>query len=271
MKKLPYKSAGFTLIEIIIALGISSLLLIYLTRLLTTSLSGYGLQEQLTDINQNAKFTVKELSDVLMQAGADLQVVNTDTLDKDTVIIPDGGTAACKGFTIKVNPRGGIFQIPQIISTAVCSIQVNDARSFRYASKIQRVPGMSSILPLKVYTLVRYDSVSNFVVFSPADTFLQDDAICSFVNNHYYLNGSNLCLNNDTNVLAENLDSLLVTFLDQDNIPTPKWAKMRSVQLYVRTKTLIPDGKFKEYADHCHRVNLTHEFRLRNKVGSRNL
>jgi prepilin-type N-terminal cleavage/methylation domain-containing protein len=266
MKKVNADCEGFTLIEVIVAIGISSLLLLYLSRLFTASFTGYNLQEQLTDINQNAKFTIKELSDVLMQAGADLQLVNIYTQDRDTIIKPDGGIASCKGFTIKVNPRGGIFQIPQKISPAVCSIQVDNASSFRYASMIGRVPGISSTLPFKNYTFIRYDSVSNFVVFSPADSFFQGDAICSYVNNHYYLKGSNLCLDNDTNVLAENLDSLSITFLDQNNVPTPKWAKMRSVQLYVCTKTSIPDRKYNGYADHCHRAILTHVFRLRNKV-----
>jgi prepilin-type N-terminal cleavage/methylation domain-containing protein len=262
---------GFTLLEMVIAIGISSLIMLFLTRLFSVSLKSYNLQEQLADMNQNAKFTIKELSDLLMQAGADMQLVSSDTLDRDTIIIQDGNKLTSNGFTIKINPRGGFFQIPQSITSPVCSIQVNDASTFRLANKMEKIPGIKSSLPVKTYSLIRYDSISNFIVFSPADIFSEGDAIASYNRSHYYLKGTSLCLDNDTNVIAENIDSLAITFLDINKDPVLSWKSMWSVQLYVRARTLLPDMKYNGYPDHYRRMTLTHEIRLRNRVGSDNL
>jgi len=269
IKNMLTSAKGFSLIEVIVAISISSLILIFLTRLFSVSLNSYNLQEQLADMNQNAKFTIKEMSDILMQAGADLQIIDSDTLDKDTIIIPDGNSVPCTGFKIKINPRGGLFQIPQNISPAVCSIQVENASLFRLADKLQKLPGQNSKLPVKIYGLTRYDSLTNFVVFSPADTFTEGDAIVSFVYSHYYLNGTNLCLDNDSNIIAENIDTMEITFLNVDGDPTVNWKSMRSAKIKVCARTSIPDSKYTGHSDHYRRITLRHEFRLRNKVSNR--
>lgn len=267
MNNLTNDNSGLTLVEIIIAIAISSIILLSVTRLFSTSLNSYNLQDQFSDMNQNAKFTMKELSDILMQAGADMQLVNSDTLDKDTIIIPDSNKAVCSGFTIKINPRGGLFDIPQSLAP-VCSIQVDDARKFLYANQLACIPNMASIAPVKIFSLLHCDTNTNYVAFSPQDSFSQDDGICSFVYSHYYLKNLNLCLNNDTTVIAENIDSLTVTFIDRSGNNTSNWKNMRSAKIYVRARTARPDNGYKGYSDHYHRVVLTNEFRLRNKIGS---
>ncbi|MBN1309589.1 MAG: prepilin-type N-terminal cleavage/methylation domain-containing protein [Chitinispirillaceae bacterium] len=262
------RTEGFTLVEILIAIGISSLVLVMLTRLFSVSLKSYSHQEQLAEMNQNARYTIRELSDILMQAGADLQIVNLDTLDKDIIIETDGGEAGCSGFTIKINPRGGIYQIPQTIGVPVpiCTIQVDNARGFMHADSMQRIPAMGSDLPLKFYRLLNVNTQTNSLSFAPADSFNKNDAICSFATKRFFLDGTNLCCNNAENVIAENIDSLSIVFMDRNGDPEASWKKMRSVRILVRAKTALPDPRYDEYADHCRRVTLTYEFRLRNKV-----
>jgi prepilin-type N-terminal cleavage/methylation domain-containing protein len=266
-KKMLKSTKGFSLIEVIIGISISSLILIFLTRLFSVSLNSYNLQDQLADMNQNAKFTIKEVSDLLMQAGADLQITDSDSLDKDTIIFPDGNSLPCKGFKIKINPRGGLFAIPLTIKPAVCSIQVENASAFRLANKLEKLPGPNSNLPVKIYSLTRYDSLTNFIVFNPPDTFTEADVIVSFVYSHYYLSGTNLCLDNDSNIIAENIDTLDITFLDIDGDPTIDWKTMRSARIKVCARTSLPDRKYTGHSDHYRRITLHHEFRLRNKVG----
>lgn len=257
---------GFTLIELLVAIGISALALVTLTRLFSLSFTGYNLQEQLTGMNQNARYTIKVLSDVLMEAGADLQIVNYGTKDKDTIIIPDGNQPECSGFTIKINPRGGLFQISQTIPSYICTIYVDDARRFRHAGMLARLPGLRSPQPLRFYTLLHVDTIDHFIVFDPATTFQKDDAVCSFVKTRYFINGTDLCINSDSNVIAEDIDSLSILFLDREGDPTAQWKDMRSVQMLVRAKTSKPDHRYKEYPDNCRRITLTYKFRLRNKV-----
>lgn len=271
MKNILNKIKGFSLLEITVAVAISSLIVLSMTRIFSVSLKSYNLQEQLADMNQNAKFTIKEISDLLMQAGADMQLVTSDTLDKDTIIKTDGNLSTCNGFTIKINSRGGFFLIPQSITTPICSMQVENAYAFRFADKMEKLPGPNSSLPVITFSLIRYDSSSNYIVFNPADKFYEGDAIVSYINRHYYLKGTDFCLDNDTNVIAENIDSLAITFLDINGDPTSNWKTMRSVQLYVRARTLLPDMNYNGYPDHYRRMTLTNNFRLRNKVGSGNL
>jgi prepilin-type N-terminal cleavage/methylation domain-containing protein len=261
-------NCGLTLVEIIIAIALSSIILLSVTRLFSTSLTSYNLQDQLSDMNQNAKFTIKELSNILMQAGADMQLVDSDTLDKDTVIIPDSNKAVCSGFTIKINPRGGLYEIPES-RAPTCSIQVDDARLFRYADKMARIPSvLSPSAHVKIYSLLRCDTVTNYVVFSPSDSFSQNDAICSFIYNHYYVKNRNLCLNNDTTIIAENIDSLSIAFFNRSGTGTSSWKNMRSVKMYVRARTIRPDMGYNGYPDHYYRIVLTNEFRLRNKINN---
>jgi prepilin-type N-terminal cleavage/methylation domain-containing protein len=264
-----FRFSGFTIVELLVAIAISGMALVLLSKLLSLSLNTYNLQEQLADMNQNARYTITEISNVIMQAGSDLQVMSIDTVDRDTIIIPDGGVAECRGFTIKINPRGGLYQFPQKAGspTRICTVYVDDARDFRMADKIQKIPVMGTLSKLQFYSLITVDTLSNYIVFSPADSFQRGDAICSFVKTRYYLNGTSFCVDSDINVISENIDSLSVLFLDSDYEPTAQWRSMRAARVFVRTKTSLPDKRYKEYDDHYHRVSLTYEFRLRNKVG----
>jgi len=259
-------TAGFTLVELVIAFGISALVLVILTRLLSMSLFSCSLQDQLAEMNQNARFTVRELGDILSQAGADLQIMTIASLDKDTIIVPEGNTAQCTGFTVKINPRGGIYEFPRSITSAICTLKVEDASKFRYADKVARIPGIRSTLPVKIYELKEVNENANYIVFKPDDSFFMGDALCAFIKTRYFLNGTDLCIDDTSNVIAENIDSLSIVFLDKDGNPTAVWVNMRSAELLVRTKTAQPDNRYNGYADHCRRVTLTYNFRLRNKI-----
>lgn len=259
---------GFTIVELLIAIAISGLALVLLSRLLSVSLSTYNAQEQISDMNQNARYTLNELSDVIMQAGSNLQTVDIDSLDKDTILFPDGGEPRCSGFTVKFNPRGGVYQFPQKAGSPnpICTIYVESANDFRNAKKIQRIPGIGFSRSIKFYTLVSLDTLSNFIVFSPADSFLRGDVIYSFDKKRYYLNNTDLCLDSDDNVISENIDSLSIEFMDKEYKPTIQWSKMVAAKIVVCARSALPDKNYKEYKDHYHRVKLQYEFRLRNRV-----
>jgi prepilin-type N-terminal cleavage/methylation domain-containing protein len=272
--KTNYKNlrAGFTLIEIMIGLGVSAILILGLTRLYSATLGSYSLQEQLTEMNQNAKFTMKEVSDVLMQAGADCGLV-TDMLEKDTVI--KAASAPCNSFTIKINPRGGLYTIVKdtVLNTyAACSLKVDNAYSFRLADKIGHVSSINHFAaPFKTYTLNGLDSANNKLFVSggsAVDSFYVGDGLYSFKSHRYYLNGTNLCLDSDNIVMAENIDSLNLTFMDSTGASTTSWSLMRSVALVVEATTSVPDNRYVNlpWNDHRRRLKLTYQFRLKNKV-----
>ncbi|HEX2959816.1 MAG TPA: prepilin-type N-terminal cleavage/methylation domain-containing protein [Chitinispirillaceae bacterium] len=219
---------GFTIVELLIAIAISGLALVLLSKLLTVSLNTYNIQEQISDMNQNARYTLNELSSVIMQAGSDLQIMSSDSIDRDTIIIPDGRKSVCNGFTIKINPRGGLYQFPQKtgFSLPKCTVYVEKAKNFKNADKIQRIPLLSSSRGIRYYSLISIDTLLNYVVFSPRDSFLRGDVICSFIKKRYYLKKSDLCLDFDNNIISENIDSLLIEFFDRDYNPTAQWPEM---------------------------------------------
>ncbi|HAJ80649.1 MAG TPA: hypothetical protein DCO75_12860 [Fibrobacteres bacterium] len=270
------QNTGFTLIEVLVAIAISGLIIIGLTRMLSTALFTYSLQDQLTEMNQNARFTIKELSDVILQAGANCALINNDSLDKDTIIKVSSPASKCT-VTVKVNPRGvnprgGLYQIPVKTAASRCSLSVSNGYSFRYADKIGQLPNSStsSTRPIKIYSLDSVNVRSNMIYFhggSTNDTFYVNDGVYSFTINKYYLKGDSLCLGNDSTVIAENIDSLNVTFLQNNGVTTTtQWKDMWSARITVRATTSLADPKYNEYSDHKHRLLLTYAFRLKNKV-----
>lgn len=267
------KTAGFTLIEIMIGLGVSAILIIGLTRLFQTTLNSYSLQDQLTEMNQNAKFAIKEISDVLMQAGADCQMV-TDTLDKDT-LIRVATAPPCTGFSIKVNPRGGLFIVTNlfIAPSFPCSLQVDNNSGFGFADSIGKIPE-SNTAPrrlVKAYKINGLNIANNKICISGSgtnDSFYVGDALYAFSSQRYYLKGTNLCLNTDDNVMAENIDSLKITFMDSLGNSTTNWAMMSSVAILVEAASSMSDNRYVNppWNDHRRRLKLTYQFRLKNKV-----
>ena len=65
-------AAGLTMVELLITIAAGSIVILGVYRLLTTTMWSYNLQNQMTDMYQNATYTIKELSEALEQAGADL-------------------------------------------------------------------------------------------------------------------------------------------------------------------------------------------------------
>jgi prepilin-type N-terminal cleavage/methylation domain-containing protein len=259
MKNAFSNDRGFTLIEVIIAIFISSLIILGLFRLFSVSLWSYSTQEQLTDMTQNARFTIKEMGDVLMQAGADCSVA------RDTIIKPQG--SVCSACTVKVNPRGGYFQITGPITPATYSLVVTNASSFNpvYAPLFFKAP-FDTTVSVSIDTIDSVHQATNCIYFHPAAAFSKNDVVYSFVNNYYYLHGTDFCLNSDANVLAENIETLTLTFLDVNAAQTALWKNMMSVQLVVIARTSLPDARYKGYSDHRRRLRLTYNFRLKNKV-----
>jgi len=260
---------GFTLVEILVALAISGILLLGLTRLYSITLNSYSLQEQLTEMNQNAKFVVTELSDAIMQAGADCAAINTDSLDKDTVI----RVFNASNFSIRTNPRGGLYVFTAKIMTNtknLCTLQVIDAKQFKGADSVGKIPKPGSTIKfVRKYELKAVDVANNRIFIDSgvtSDSFCIDDAIYAYKNNHYFLNGANLCLNDSASILAENIDSLNVSFYTKAGPATTNWQTMWSARVVAEATTSAPDGRYKGYADHKRRLKLTNEFRLKNRI-----
>ncbi|MGB7569295.1 MAG: prepilin-type N-terminal cleavage/methylation domain-containing protein [Chitinivibrionales bacterium] len=270
------RAGGFTLLELLVGIGVSAILILGLTRLFSATLNSYSLQDQLTEMNQNAKFAMEEVSNVLMQAGANCILVDGDTLNKDSIISSVASTP-CNSFAMKVNPRGGFFTVTpstacKLNTSTNCSLQVDNAFPFRLADSLGKIPEINSAptRPVIDYKITGIDSTHNKIYFTrstggiPNDSFYVGDGLYSFSSQYYCLKGTNLCLNSDT--LAENIDTLNITFMDSTGNSTKKWSSMSSVGLYIDATTSLPDYRYNGYGDHRRHLPLTYQFRLKNKV-----
>jgi len=223
-----------------------------------SSVWSYSLQEQLTDMNQNARYTVNRLSEVFQEAGANL-----------TNILPVITQTTTSNLSVMVNPRGG----KQIIASALSSVSlipVSSAASFIGAKRIAVIPVAAPATPVYRDISAAPDTVNNRITVSSAISLAVGDTLYGCKTERYFLSGSNLCLDTSTNVLAENIEHLSISLLDGTYPPSTvaTWTDARSVRISVRARTAIPDPRYKHpvYADGYRRVALNMDFRLKNKI-----
>ncbi len=263
---------GFTLLELLVAVVVSSIVIIGLARLFSTTVDHYSTQTQLSELHENTQYAVKYLSDAIMQMGADL---------------PDSGIAVFEqeyegadSIALLVNPRGAAKYVEQT-RTAVNVLAVDDASAF-----IDRYDRDLTILrkpyvrwdPVEEYSLDAgytsdgdfsggVDTTNDSIAISGTMDLERDDAIFAYLVESYYLDSMKLY--HDDNVVAENLDSLAITFYDSTgNTATTEWDEARSAEVCVRGRTSSP---IRGYTDPKHndaykRLTLRMKFRLRNKT-----
>jgi prepilin-type N-terminal cleavage/methylation domain-containing protein len=250
---------GLTLVEVLISIFIGSLAVLGVVRLFSSSLRAYNLQEQLTGMYQNGTYTIKKISEVLMQAGVDLPQYNFAVLHVSSAR-PDS-------FSIRLNPTGAVYVLPVTFmdssnihvpdSTSVafkpCSLMVRDSLSIdSLLSKYSITSVDTGLLPT-----IHINSAGNFFLGS---TIYGYNAIA------YYKKGNVICSNTDT--LAENIDSFCVIFYDRSHTATTTtWDSMFTASIYVRTRTSQPDPQYKcpGFNDGYRRLPMSTEVRFRNK------
>lgn len=248
-------SHGFTIVEVVIAMVVATLLGVAVVRFYKDSYKTFSLQEQSAERDQNAHFLVNKFVEVLQQAGSALP-------DTGWTVIPAAGGI----LTIGVNPRGAehfngvntapsnfiaIANAPQFTNTANVLLNTThvlidyadpSVATARYAidagyNSLGFVKGIkdnaAGMDSLRVTTPVRL-SVG--------------DRIYGYRQDQYVLASGNLIIrpNGSTSgqmVLAENIDSVGFTFLDRRGIRTTQWRNMRSAAFTVRARTAKPDPK----------------------------
>ncbi len=264
-------NSGWTMVELMTAVVISAIVLLGLTRLFTTTLDHYSMQTRISDLHQNTQYVVRYMSEMVMQIGADM---------------PDSGLAVFEqnaagddSLAVRVNPGGGVQYFARHVPTAR-SLAVDDARGF-----VERA-GRSLTLVKKPYDrrvaveLLYLDESYNAGDFSAGvDTlndsirldrptaFERNDALYAFVVESHYLEDSKL--HRDDNIVAEDIDSLAVTFFDSTGVnTTTDWHEAYHAEVCVRGMTASPIRGY-TYPDHndgYKRLTLRMKFKLRNKV-----
>lgn len=251
----PGRAAGFTLIEVLVALVIATILGAGLIRFYKDSYKTYSTQEQLAQRDQNAHFTLTRIAETLQQAGS---------------VLPDTGWNVLRqsGDTLIVglNPRGAEHFIGQAMASSNF-IPVGDATKFANTANVMLNTTHALIdyanpatATARIAIDVAYNSggfvsgvknnatgLDSIRVVS-AVTLSVGDRIFAYREDNYLLSGGHLVLrpNGDAAqqmVLAEYIDSLGITFRTSAGAATTAWSTMRSASITVRARTEKPDPK----------------------------
>ncbi len=251
---------GVTFIELLIVMAVAGILLVIVTRFIKSSRKVYNLQEDIAERDQNAYYSIKMLSERLMEAGANLPDTNTNY---NAVVI---NTNPANSFKLMVNPRGGFYTVVANFNSN--RILVDDGGSFKNADSILVVHPNNS-------TPTRYDLLSVAIAPTNFDTlkllsaqpFSTGDQIYAFTTESYLLINNNLCVKTKSTVpdtLAENIDSLTILFKDVAGFTTTDWKLMRYANLSITTR--IQRANPALGADSCKRRTLSMELGFRNKI-----
>jgi hypothetical protein len=234
---------------------VATILGLVVVRFYKDSFRTYSMQEQVSERDMNAHFVVTRIGDVLQQSGSGLPDSGWN------VITLPGGE-----LNIGVNPRGA----EHFVTAASASsnfIAVSDASMFTNTGNVQL--NTTHVLvdytdPSKATTRYAIDAGYNSLGFrngikdnatgmdsiriTSAVSLGMGDRIFGYREDRYVLSAGNLIVrpNGSTSgqmVLAENIDSLGVTFRDAQGRSTTSWPAMRSASISVRARTARPDPK----------------------------
>lgn len=243
---------------------VSGLLVVGVTRFFTDSHRSYNLQEKLSERDQNGQYVIRHLEDRLMEAGANLP-------DSGAILI-DAGKSPEDGFNLAINPRGGIQPIYSDLASGLL-VPLDDHTGFREASSVLLVPIDKSKAPEILAVATSYsqggfikglkdgNQAQDTLRLASARGFQTGDMLYAYSRQAYRLEDGKLTLQGM--VLAENLDSLELTFQDGTGKATKDWNAMRSARLSVTVRTSEPD--LANTPDVFRKVTLTSEVRLRNR------
>jgi prepilin-type N-terminal cleavage/methylation domain-containing protein len=261
------KQKGVTLIEILVAVFIGSLAVLGIYRLFSSSLRSYNLQEQMSGMYQNSTYTIKKISEILMQAGADLPQKNYTILFAQSSN-PDN-------FRIRVNPNGSKYKFTSNLIDND-KIIMADASAFFGCDSLVRdsADTFSTIGHLLVYeidTVKVLPAANDTIILKSVSNakFYAGTTIFGYKSVLYYFDLGNVYCKDTSGVsiVTDNMDTVRIIYYDKNHATTTTWSQMISALVYVRSRTSVPDPKYKcpGYNDGYRRLPMSTEVRFRNK------
>lgn len=267
--------AGFTLLETCIAVALSLLVGLIAQRFYRDSFHTYSQQEQIEERNQNANFTIGKIVEVIQQAGAGLPDTGWQTVTYAGGVLTVGSNPLGAQQFIGNNPSNSkyvrvddatLFSAPNSPLFTPTHILVQYASGAPTAKfQIDTSYNASGFSKGRKNNATGYDSL---YLASTVDLNI-GDMVYGYREDQYLLLGDSLVIYPNgiaanQMVLAEDIDSLGMTFRDQNGNATTAWKNMRSVSITVRARTAQLDPRLKPPA--YHKITLPMNVILRNKV-----
>jgi Tfp pilus assembly protein PilW len=246
---------GLTFVELLIAISLSAVVFTGILRIYSSSVNSYNLQEQLSEMHQNAKFTINCLSEELMQAGASLPDTGFDIIN--------AVSGKTDSFSLYVNRKGATWTF-SCDTQYVKKIAIPDAQLFVGSDTIIKL-GIKKDVSIYQVAAINTSADPDTIQFTSAYNFYRTETIYALNCISYFLSGTNFCRDTPSYILSENIDSLSVTFYQKNGNISNSWSTMAYARILVRARTANAVEKKQSGSDGYKRLTLTLDVRFRNR------
>ena len=249
------RQRGFSLVEILIAMVVGTILGVAVVRFYKDSYRAYSMQDQIQERDQNAHFVETKFVELLQQAGSSLP-------DSGWTVISQSGPSTVLGN----NPRGA-EQFNGVDLAFSYFVPISDAAQWSNTGNVLLniyhvlVDYANPAVATRKYQIDQSYNSNGFVNGIKDNPVGMDslrltvpislsvgDRIYGYREDQFQVSGGDLLVLPNGNaaaqmVLAENIDSLGFTFRDGTGAATLNWKKMKSVSFTVRARTAKADPK----------------------------
>jgi len=251
-----FKKKGLTLIELLIALVLSSILIAALYRIFISQHKTYGIQEQVVDMQQNVRIAVSQMTREIRMAGYGGNCLAVfGNINGFTAII----TPSDNSISVILADQIGILK--QNAKKGSNQLKVTDASKFNTdKKKYLCLNGLNNYLIQSVIT----DTITLTTSLSEDHVINEPVYVVKAITYTLGLSGGKPALRRNENTgggaqpLAENIESLQFTYLDKKGNVTANPPDIRMVKVTVTAKTNRFDPDYKEGDGYRRRILSSH-------------
>ena len=255
------KKQGLTLVELLIALVLSSILIAALYRIFISQQKIYAVQNQVVDMQQNVRIAIGQMTREIRMAGYGGNILDIfNNINGFSNII----TPADNSITILLADQVGVLK--QTTTKGVNQLKVTNASIFNTdKKKYLCLNGLNNYLIQGVIT----DTIT--LTASLAEDHVINEAVylVKAITYSLGLSGGKIALRRNENTgggaqpLAENMESLQFTYFDSDGNMTANPPDIRMIGVKVTVKTNMPDPDYKGKDGYRRRI-LSSNIKVRN-------
>jgi len=253
MKKIFQKQNGVSLIELLVALVISTILIAAIYRTFIGQQKSYAVQEQIVDIQQNVRFAISSMMKEIKMAGfGNVSMVLPATINGTNyanIVNPD--TPAANALTIlsgvntssTLTAEGTVSQNQIIVSTLTDSLgnQLFDTSNKKYIS----IGGVESNTVFSIDSGTKTITLTTPLVFK----HVVGTPVFTIRALTYQVDPGNILMRNDgggNQPEADGIETLQFQYLDADGIVTATPANIRIIRVSLIARTNIQDPDYKD-------------------------
>ena len=255
------KKSGLTLIELLIALVLSSILIAALYQIFIRQQKTYTVQDQVADMQQNIRGAIDQMTREIRMAGYGGNILDIfSNINGFTSII----TPANNSITILLADQVGVLK--QNATKGMNQLKATNASIFNTDKKRYLcLNGLNNYLIQSVIT----DTITLTTSLTEDHLINEPVYLVKAITYNLGLSGGKTMLRRNENTgggaqpLAENMESLQFTYVDANGNVTANPLDIRTVRVAVTSKTNMSDPEYKG-GDGYRRRTLSSHIKVRN-------